>query len=44
MDEILELQELPSAEGAELAMPLVSTLSIVSPCPGWPSAFTWGNC
>nr|AHB63594.1 LabA [Actinoplanes sp. NAI112] len=43
MQEILELQELPSASATE-DMPLVSTLSVSSPCPGWPSSFTWSNC
>lgn len=43
MQEILELQELPAAEATE-EMPLVSTLSVHSPCVGWPSSFTWSNC
>ncbi|MFF5161287.1 MULTISPECIES: class III lanthipeptide [unclassified Streptomyces] len=44
MNEILEMQGLPAAADGEAAEALVSTLSIESPCPGWPSTFTWGNC
>ncbi|WP_263972397.1 hypothetical protein [Spongiactinospora rosea] len=44
MNNILELQELPSVEGSELEAPLISTLSVISPCPGWPSTWTFANC
>lgn len=44
MNSILALQELPAADGTELEMPLVSTLSFTSPCPGLPSAFTYCRC
>lgn len=43
MEKILEFQmmatEIETQDGAR-----VSTLSVISPCPGWPSAFTFGNC
>ncbi|CAM5264210.1 hypothetical protein ACFV27_43420 [Streptomyces antimycoticus] len=44
MNQILEMQDLPSVQDGEAAEAFVSTLSIEAPCPGWPSTFTWGNC
>ncbi|GAA2295282.1 class III lanthipeptide [Streptomyces violaceusniger] len=44
MNQILELQELPAAQDTESSEAFVSTFSVESPCPGWPSTFTWGNC
>ncbi|WP_269745535.1 hypothetical protein [Thermobifida cellulosilytica] len=43
MSRILGFQLLEAAAEQETTG-LVSTLSVVSPCPGWPSSFTWGNC
>jgi hypothetical protein len=44
MERILDLQELPAADGAEAGLPLVSSFSVVPPCPGWPSTLTTWNC
>lgn len=43
MSKVLEMQMLEAVSSPETTG-LVSTLSIESPCPGWPSSFTWGNC
>lgn len=43
MDKILAFQsmagETETHDGAR-----VSTVSVIPPCPGWPSAVTFGNC
>ncbi|WP_268249604.1 hypothetical protein [Streptomyces cinnamoneus] len=44
MNQILDMQELPSVQVGEASEALISTVSWSSPCPGWPSTFTWGNC
>jgi len=43
MSKILEMQTLEAVSTPETTG-LVSTLSIVPPCPGWPSTVTFGNC
>lgn len=43
MQDILDLQTV-STDSDVHDSARVSTISWSSPCPGWPSAFTWGNC
>jgi hypothetical protein len=43
MDKILEFQTMATETEVNDAA-RVSTFSVNSPCPGWPSAFTWSNC